>query len=186
MSYYRQDRVWARNLALFLWFMVAVIGVTLTYGQIMAKYNYQKRYSYHWNLADKSSTIPAKEQHINAFVKALKEGKARGDFSDNNAIFLKTPDNSFDANFAAIETLAQRLGEIQQMDPKSFEYNTAIQQITEQEQGESYKMMSVFYGCYELANYFYVWGWIDTILVLTFIISAVVGAFLIGYYLDGH
>lgn len=190
MGYQLESRgsryAWARTLGTFMIVFGVFLAVILTYGQIVCKYNYQKRYSSHWHLADKSSTIPAKETHINAFVKALKDGKARGEFSDNNAIFLKTPDNNFDANYAAVETLAQRLKEIQQMDPKSFEYNTAIQQITEQEQGEAHKLMAVFYGCYELSNYFYVWGWIGGV-VMTLMVCCIVGGIcLFGFWLDNR
>lgn len=175
---------WAKKLGIFGILYGIFFSVILIYGQISAKYNYQKRYSYHWHLADKSSTILAKEIHINAFVKSLKDGKDRGDFSENNAIFLKTPDNSFDANYDAVLTLASRLNEIQKMDPKSFEYNTAIQQITAQEQGEAEKLMSVFYGCYTLSNYFYIWGWIGQILVTTDLIIFVSGLGFMVFYFD--
>jgi len=184
MKYKNGEYDWVKTLGIFGIVIGLFLAIIITYGQVAANYNYQKRYSYHWHLADKSSTIVAKENHINAFVKALKDGKARGDFSENNAIFLKTPDNSFDANYAAVETLASRLKEIQQMDPRSFEYNTAIQQITAQEQGEADRLMSVFYGCYELSNYFYIWGWIGALAVLSALVFIGGGTCLLIYYFD--
>lgn len=44
------------------------------------------------------------------------------------------------------------------MDANSFQYNTAIQQITQQEQGEAIDMLSVFQGCWYKENYILLWG----------------------------
>ena len=52
------------------------------------------------------------------------------------------------------------------MDPSSFQYNTAIEQITKQEQGEASAMSGVLYGCYALQSYPLGWGWIATFLML--------------------
>ena len=101
------------------------------------------------------------------FVSALESGYAKGDFANHNAVWLKTPNNSFQANLEALKTLSARLGEIQEMKPTSFEYNTAIHQITAQEQGEAKAMMGVFCGCYALTNYLAVWGWIGGIIGVT-------------------
>ena len=121
--------------------------------QVLADYRFEKNYTQFWELADKSSTILAKQKYISQFVAALEAGYVKGDFSSHNAKWLTTPNNSFDANLGALKTLSARLGEIQGMKPSSFEYNTAIQQITTQEQGEARSMLDVFNGCYELANY---------------------------------
>lgn len=146
--------------------------------EVVSKYNYEKSYSQLWNLADKSSTIPAKEGYINQYVKALRAGQTNGAFAEYDAIWLKTPDNNFELNLKAVETLAQRLKEIQNMDPKSFEYNTAIQQITAQEQGEAQAMLSVIHGCYDLANYPLKWGWIGAVNL-----CGSIGAFALGILL---
>lgn len=158
MNYNRTQSTGKRTWGIIL----IVLGVLLLANQIrvsiLSDYNYEKNYTQLWELADKSSTIPAKEKYIVTFVETLKHGKSEGQFADNDAIWLKTPNNNFDANLAAVETLAQRLKEIQTMDPKTFEYNTAIQQITAQEQGQASHLMSVFKGCYLLQNYPIVWG----------------------------
>jgi hypothetical protein len=143
----------------------------------MANYNYEKNYGQLWKLAEKSSTIQAKQQYITQFVNALKEGKTNGLFADYNALFLKTPNNSFDSNLKAVETLSERLIEIQNMDPKTFEYNTAIQQITAQEQGEAQDLISIFTGCYDLNNYFSVWNWIGFIVTFFSIVLTLIGFF---------
>jgi len=160
--------------------ILGLLGLTLMGIQlrenIVAEYHYEKTYAQLWQLADKSSTIPAKQDYIKQFVTALKDGKSKGEFADNNAVFLKTPNNSFDANLKALETLSLRLTEIQNMNPSSFEYNTAIQQITAQEQGEAHQMLSEFQGCYNLNSYSLVWGWIGGIYICFWLICLTVSA----------
>jgi len=141
---------------------------------ILSSYNYEKHYSQLWSLAEKSSTIPAKQQYISQFLNTLKQGKTNGDFAEYDALFLKTPNNNFDANLKALETLSARLTEIQSMDPSSFQYNTAIQQITAQEQGEAGPMLSVFQGCYDLNNYFFIWNWVGGTLVISSLLLIIV------------
>jgi hypothetical protein len=57
----------------------------------------------------------------------------------------------------AVKTLAERLDQIKKLDPNSFEYNTAIQQITGQEQGEAEVITQNIYFSYVLKNY--KWGY---------------------------
>lgn len=113
----------------------------------------------------------------NLFLASLERGYATGSFATNNAYWLKTPNNSFDSNLNALKTLAQRLDEIQTMKTDSFEYQTAIQQITAQEQGEATALISSFEGCYFLACYPIAWEWIGFAIVLSGIISIVAGFF---------
>ena len=162
--------------------IAVAIGIILLAGQIrnavIANYRLEKGYMQLWQLADKSSTIPAKQKYIAQFVAALESGYAKGDFASYDAVWLETPNNSFEANLAAVKTLSARLDEIQTMKPSSFEYNTAIQQITAQEQGEAKAMMSVLDGCYTLAHYPSVWGWIGLILLAVELLLIVVGGFI--------
>lgn len=142
--------------------IVASVAVLVFQGltEIVAEYRMEKGYTQLWELADKSSTIPAKQKYVAEFVAALESGYSRGKFASHNAVWLETPNNGFEANLAALRSLSERLGQIQEMKPSSFEYNTAIAQITAQEQGEAKAMLSVFTGCFELAGYPMVWGWI--------------------------
>lgn len=141
--------------------VVFVIGL-LAYGpyDYYLSYVYERDFLCFWSLADKASTIPAKKQHIENFYNALNHAEK---FASHNAVFLKTDDNSFAKNLAALKTFKDRLTEIETMSPSSFEYNTAIQQITAQEQGEASAMMDVFKGCWYLQNHMFYWGWISTI-----------------------
>lgn len=153
---------------------LAILGRQFV-ADIGANYRYEKKYTQLWELSDKSSTIPAKQQYITQFVATLKTGRTNGEFADHNALFLKTPNNEFDANLKALETLAGRLNEIQGMDPSSFQYNTAIQQITAQEQGEAHQLLSVFQGCWRLNNCFTLWQWVGGIIVGIGVLFVTVG-----------
>jgi hypothetical protein len=98
--------------------------------------------------------------------------------SPPSAGWLTTPNNELARNVDALRTLMQRLEQIQKMDPASFQYNTAIQQITEQEQGQAGAMLGVIRGCYDLQNYTMVWGWIFAVAITidVAIIIVVIGA----------
>ena len=134
---------------------------------IVADYRFEKTYLFAWNLADKSSTIDAKAKYISQFVELLEASKA--DFSSHDAQWMKTPDNSFEMNLAALKTLDSRLHEIMRMDVKSFEYQTAIQQITAQEQGEAKKLIGTLYGCWLKEKYPVVWDWFQAVWVVLWI-----------------
>lgn len=144
-------------------------------GEILRNYEYEQKISSYWNLSDKASTISQKAHYVDRFVKALENSNLQNTY---NAIWLKTPDNSFDKNLEQLKTLQQRLHEIEKMDITSFQYQTAIQQITAQEQGEAQKMLKVFEGCWMLDNYFLLWGWIGTIVWILWTVFLVVDVIL--------
>lgn len=135
---------------------------------IYSDYRFDNEISYAWELADKSSTLEIKSKYIKEFISNLD----KSDFSEYNALFLKTPDNNVQNNINAVRSLNNRLDEIKDLDPESFAYQTAIQQITEQEQGQAQEMLNVIYGGWILGNgYFIVWEWIG---VLFFSLSGVI------------
>ena len=149
--------------------IVSILLITLSsiYG-IKSMYKYDNEFAAFWSLADKSSTIANKAKYVDKFVEALEKGGFEGEY---NAIMYKTLDNQFDTNLEALKTLQQRLHEIEKMDITSFEYQTAIQQITGQEQGEAQAMLSVFQGIWYKENYFLLWNWIGVSqIVLSFIL----------------
>jgi hypothetical protein len=142
------------------WIMLVLAVLLFGVGIIMsvfAEYNYDKYFASYWSLADKSSTLEAKSLYIGQFVDKL--NSSRQGFADYDAVFLKTPDNSFDKNFQALVSLRDRLNTISQMNESDFAYQTAIQQITSQEQGEATAMLNVFHGCYFLQSYPLLWDW---------------------------
>jgi hypothetical protein len=136
-------------------------------------YEYSKEISSNWDLADKSSTIAEKSRYIDKFVMALEQSGLKGKY---NAIIFPTPNNSFDANLKALKSLQSRLQEIQTMDVTSFQYQTAIQQITAQEQGEAQDMLSVFSGIWLKEKNILLWDWIMGLVVTLSLICLCVGA----------
>lgn len=158
--------------------LIGFIAGSLVYGS----YKYEQKYLYHWELADKSSTIEAKQKHIEKFVDSLETGKNNKDFTAYGGLFLQTPSNSFRENMNALNTLNQRLNEIKEMNPSSFEYNTAIQQITAQEQGEASSMLDVFQTCYMLANYPYTHVLFGVIIAVIGFFMTVIGATIFTEY----
>lgn len=152
---------------------ICVIGYALTIKScVRGEYEYEAYLGSHWSLADKSSTIPQKSAHINRFVSALEAQKFEG---MHNATIYLTPDNSFDRNLDALRSLQSRLREIQGMNPSSFEYQTAIQQITQQEQGEAQPMLEVFYGVWWLKHHSWLWNWHFSILTGVLALVGVLG-----------
>ena len=137
---------------------IGIIGlIVMIFFAVIGNYQYERDYESYWNLAVKASTIQQKAEYVNKFVDGFKGKGYEGDY---NAIFLKTPDNSFDKNLEALESLKTRLDQIQKMNVSSFEYQTAIQQITAQEQGEAQEMLKVFSGIWWKKNYFPLWQWV--------------------------
>lgn len=169
---------------------VLIIGVTLLVAPIwvdvIGGYHWRNEYLNHWTLADRSSTIPSKQQHIRDFVNALEKGNDNGRFSSYDALLLQTPSNNFQTNLTALKTLSQRLDEIQGMDPNSFQYNTAIQQITAQEQGEAREMLGILQGCFFLANYPIAWNWIEGLMICSAIVIGIFGVILIELGIDEY
>jgi hypothetical protein len=164
-----------------------VLGITLVVFSIIcltldifigvkANYKLEKDIMCNWELADKASTITQKSEYIDKFVKSLEDQKYQGTY---NAIVFQTPNNSFDENMKALKSLQSRLHEIQEMNPSSFEYQTAIQQITQQEQGEAQEMLSELKGLWFKNNYPFLWDWICLTQVLFLSLFLIVGCIIV-------
>lgn len=156
--------------------MLAVIGVLLlvviVICGVVCNYGYTSRIGSYWSLSEKASSITLKSEYMDKYVDALSKAGLQGTY---NAAFLKTPDNSFDANFIALQSLQARLWEIKTMDVTSFQYQTAIQQITAQEQGEADKMTCTLYRCWVKNNYPLLWNWWCLLTVIIDLAMIVVG-----------
>jgi hypothetical protein len=137
-----------------------------------ANYNYENTIGSYWDLSDKASTIQQKSEYIDKFMYALIGSHLEG--TNANSMF-PTVTTSFNENFKALKSLQSRLDSIKKMDEKSFVYQTAIQQITAQEQGEASSIYSAVEDCWMEANYPTIWS---TLLVILFSISEI--AILVG------
>lgn len=144
--------------------------------EILTDYRYENSIGSYWELSDKASTLQQKSTYLDQYVAALEGAGLTG---TNNAVFLKTPNNSFDQNMVALKSLQGRMHQIQGMDETSFAYQTAIQQITAQEQGEASHLTGTFEGCWYLERHTMLWGWIDAIIWLMLIGTGVTGIVLL-------
>lgn len=156
--------------------LVGIIGLVWFIGLLVvaipASYQYEREINSFWEIADKSSTIAKKSEYVDKYVAAVEAQHFEGEY---DAIVYPTLDNSYEGNIEALKTLQARLREIQNMDVSSFQYQTAIQQITAQEQGEADKMLRVFEGLWWKRYHFLLWDWVG---ILNFFAS--VAAFLTG------
>ena len=139
---------------------------------IVGHYKLEKDVLSYWNIADKTSTIEKKSEYIDKFVEAIEKQNFEGKY---NAIILTTPDNSYEYNFIALKSFQDRLKEIQNIDMKFFEYQTAMQQITAQEQGEASPMLHVFKGLWWKENHFIVWKWVGVVQISILITLLIIG-----------
>lgn len=158
--------------------VLSILFIAQIVGCVKTNYRYNKDVQNHWVLADRSSTIPEKTRHIDDFVKALDGLGFKGRY---DALFLQEPTVSFDHNLDALKSLQQRLREIQTLDPNSFQYNTAIQQITAQEQGEAMELLGVFEGIYFMEHFILGWSWVG----LSIGIILLIGICVCGFKLIG-
>lgn len=128
-----------------------IIGSWAILSEVNAEYVWNNTYNSYWSLSDKASTIQQKSEYMDKFVDALKSAGLAG---QHDTLWYPTQDNSFDSNLEAIESLQGRLKDIQGMDPNSFQYQSAIQQITAQEQDEASGTIGVLKDCWYKQNHY--------------------------------
>lgn len=121
-----------------------------------AHYKYANEIGCNWELSEKAATIPQKSEYIDKFVASLEKCNLDG---THDAIFYPNDGNSFTANMKALKSLQSRLHDISKIDENSFAYQTAMQQITAQEQGEAQELLDVLYSCWQKDNYYTLWNW---------------------------
>lgn len=158
--------------------MLVCLVVSLVWGAgcgvslYSAEREFETHIGSHWDLADRASTLATKKEHIDKYVVALESAGLSG---MHDTAFYPTPTNSFDENLKALKTLQGRLEEIQGMDVKSFEYQQALSQVTQQEMTEAGAMTAVFEGCWLLKNHTFLWGWHLVIIAVIIGLIASVG-----------
>jgi hypothetical protein len=152
-------------LAIFFTFLIFYRGAC----EILYSYEYSRTIKSYWELGVKASTLEKKSEYLDQYVAGLNAAHLSG----NNAVFFKTPDNSYEQNFAALTSLQTRMHQIQEMNPTSFEYQVAIGQITAQEQGEAEKMLEQLEGVWYLRRHPAYWRWCDAIFWICNLVMAV-------------
>lgn len=92
---------------------------------------YQREIGVYFEYADRSSDAKVKSDYFNQYVEAIKEhGLDKG---SSSVYFQDQPNASLEDNFRVAQSLQTRLNEIADIDPKSPEYQFAMQQVTMQE-----------------------------------------------------
>jgi hypothetical protein len=160
------------------WMLVALFVVFLIWSitaEILADYEYDNSIGSYWSLSVKASTLAAKADYLDKFVKAVDAAQLTG----NDAIFLKTPDNGIEQNLVTLHSLQTRMNEIRGMDVTSFAYQQAISQITAQEQDEASNLLGVIKGVWYLKNHSMLWGWVDFLKWALLMLIPFIGAVLI-------
>lgn len=153
-----------KKLGITLVLLGSIFAILRGIGHLYVSYKYSQTIESNWDLADRASTISQKSEYIDKFIASLESCNLNG---THDAILFDTPENSFDENIKAIKSLQSRLKTISTMKESSFEYQTAMQQITAQEQGEAKNMLNVFQGCWEKENYYTFW---NKIMIVSFLI----------------
>lgn len=126
--------------------------------EIYTRYECNRDLLSYWKLSAKASTLKQKSLYLDKFVANLEVAHLSG----NNALLLKTPDNSYEQNMATLKSLQSRMEEIRSMDVKSFEYQQAMYQISAQEEGGVNGVADLI-GVWYLDHHPSVWGWIDAV-----------------------
>lgn len=145
------------------------------FAEVWTDYDYSNHVESYWDLGVKASTLQQKTIYLDQYVAALEASGLQG---SHDALIFDTPDNSFDQNMVALKSLQGRMHQIQGMDEQSFAYQTAMQQIVGQEQGEAGHLTATFQGCWYLRNHFLLYGWADGIRWLVELLVALI--FVIG------
>lgn len=166
-----------KKIGIFLIVVGSILLISLFTFAVIGSYQLKKEITSYWYLANKYSTAAKKLEYIDLFVQKLENSNLKGKY---DAIILKTPDNSFDLNLEALKSLQIRLHEIKNMNVSSFEYQTAMHQITEQER-EATSMISELKGVWLKENYPLLWGWIAFIQVLSYLGFVIIGLIILNY-----
>jgi hypothetical protein len=167
--------------------MTKTIGVIVLIGSIVFAVSrglfhvyvhktYMNEIGSNWELSERASTIAQKSEYLNKFVSALEKCKLDG---VHNALFYPNDANDFTQNMKALKSLQKRLQDISVMDENSFAYQTAIQQITSQEQGEAKELLDNLESCWQKQNYYTSW---NHLIIISLLIAQILLA-LVGYAL---
>src|SRR5271154_5767743 len=158
--------------------LIVIFGIMWGVREVRASYEYSNVIGSYWSLSEKASTLQQKSTYLDQYVAGLEAAK----LAQNNSIIFPTPNNSEAQNLVALKSLQGRMHQIQGMDEQSFAYQTAIQQITAQEQGEASNLTETFEGAWMLANYPTLWGWIDGIVWILLLVGLV--GVVISWFVD--
>jgi hypothetical protein len=164
------------------WFIAIIIGVLLSVSTYMASFPYKQNVESYLGMADDASTAALKLEHLLEYKKSVLK-MVKGD--DARFIF-KTPQTKKAAQMAILDSLIDRVSTTAKMKTDSFEYQTAMNQITGQEfEGTINSTNQMFFSMYERQNGWNSYLWMDGFwLVILLAVLGAVSCILTSYFLD--
>lgn len=144
-----------KTFAVFLILFGSLFAISRGILRIYVSYEYTNEIGCNWDLSERASTIAQKSEYMTKFMKALEAAKLDG---VNSNLIMETPESDFTQNMKALKSLQQRLIDISGMDENSFAYQTALQQITAQEQGEAHDMLDNLKECWKRQSHYTIWN----------------------------
>src|SRR3972149_391994 len=144
-----------KTLGIILLVGVPVFAISRGIFGVYVHYEYETKIGSNWDLSERASTISQKSEYLDKFVFELEKCELDG---IHNALFFQNEENDFTQNMKALKSLQKRLKDISTMDENSFAYQTAMQQITAQEQGEAGCLLDNLYSCWEKKNHYTTWN----------------------------
>jgi len=162
-----------------------VVGILFSgyriYQRVDAKYEYQSKIGNNWELADRAATLSQKSEYIDKYVNALSKENLEETY---DALFYPNAENAFDENMKALKSLQGRLKDISKMDENSFAYQTALHQITEQEQGQAQGLTETLKNCWYKQHHYTLWNGLLFWLFLAIEVILICLGLIFGFDLD--
>jgi hypothetical protein len=141
-------------------FVLIMLGLAVVFGGIgtgvSAHYGYSAGVRQYLNLADDASDAPTKLQYLQEYRQAVLDNVHRNDAR----YWFKQRQYTRDIQVQILDTLLGWLQAMTQMDPRSTEYQFAMQQVTGQEFDHVLaRIDGIFYACYCRES---LWRWVWT------------------------
>jgi hypothetical protein len=127
---------------------IVIVGLLIGIGIwcYLPGYNYRQQVSGYLMLADDASTAKLKLEYIEQYKDAVHKHV----YGKNARYIWKTPQTNINYQKNVLDSLVDRVKQTSLLDEKSFEYQTAMNQITGQEfEGAMSSTNSLFYDAYK-------------------------------------
>ena len=141
-----------------MWLFLGLLGFHAIQ-EIYTNYECNRDLLSYWKLSAKASTLKQKSQYLDKFVANLEAAHLSG----NNALILKTPDNSYEQNMATLKSLTVSHGR------RNQEHGCEVVRVSAGDVSDFCAGRAGVNGVGDLIGVWYldhhpsVWGWIDVV-----------------------
>lgn len=118
------------RICLILLCSMLVVAIAIPLYAIPTNYEYDLSIGSFFELSDKASKLDVKLVYLKQYAAALENA---GLDTGQTTVFFPTRETSLEENYRVLSSLVTRMEEISGMEIDSFQYQTAMQQITENE-----------------------------------------------------